>query len=193
LKTARSPDPDAFERSLEAVCAEYSPELQLRLLGLDPQRVESPVLDLGCGASASLVHYLRARGLPGVVGVDREAPAGTGLIRASWFDVPLPPGTWGTVIAHQSFSLHFVHAHLRSADRAERHARRTMEILGSLRVGGRFAYAPGLPFLERLLPAERFRVVTRPVPLEDAGLVGAALAAGPAAGMLHATVVERLA
>ena len=33
------------------------------------------------------------------------------------------------------------------------------------RVGGALAYAPGLPFIERLLPSVRYRVVTRPVPM----------------------------
>ena len=121
------------------------------------------LLDLGCGAKGALVLYLRRAGLAPVVGVDRAAPAGPGFYRESWFTADLARHAWRTVIAHQSFSLHFLHAHVHSEERAARFAQRYLEILRSLAPGGRFVYAPALPFLEALLPGAEFVATTRPI------------------------------
>lgn len=155
----------------EVVAAEYDPALQLRVLlgpDLDPTALPEPILDLGCGRSARLVAHLRGLGKD-ARGVDRDVEPGPHLVRGDWLDAPLPPGL-GTVLSHLGFSLHFLHHHLRPApaaragdDPALRYARRYMAILGALRPGGVFAYAPGLPFLERHLDA-RFRVERSPVP-----------------------------
>ncbi|HVH07239.1 MAG TPA: class I SAM-dependent methyltransferase [Myxococcota bacterium] len=146
----------------ERVAAEYSPELQLRVLGVRAEDLRAPVLDLGCGAKGALVHHLRAAGLAPVIGVDRNAPAGPGFFRESWFSADLARHAWGAVIAHQSFSLHFLHAHVHSEVRAARFAQRYLEILHALAPHGRFLYAPALPFLEAVLPAE-WVVTTRPI------------------------------
>ena len=144
------------------VAAEYSPELQLAVLGLRLEELAEPILDLGCGARAELVCYLRKQG-KAAVGIDRYLSVEEGVREADWFSLPLLPDSWGTVIAHQSFSLHFLHHHLGSGAQAERYARRYREILGAVRRGGAFVYAPGLPFLEPLLSAEEFRVERRAV------------------------------
>lgn len=144
----------------ERICAEYSPELQLRVLGVEEEALPAPILDLGCGASGALVRRLRALGRAPVVGVDLRAPAGADFVRGSWFAVDLAAHRWQTVIAHQSFSLHFLYAHLHSERRAARFAQRYVEILRALAPGGRFLYVPGLPFFEAVLPAGEFRVST---------------------------------
>ena len=148
----------------EVVSAEYGAELQLGVLGLDPASLAAPVLDLGCGPAARLVRLLRARGLQ-VVGVDRSVAPAPGLVRADWLEVPLPRAAFGTVISHLGFSLHFLHHHLRPGGDAARYARRYLEILGALRPGGLFAYAPGLPFVEEHLDPERWVVERSPVPV----------------------------
>jgi hypothetical protein len=146
----------------ETPCAQYKPDLQLRLLGLGAGQLQGPVMDLGCGRQGALVGYLRQQGYqaqgmdPGVT----QDPA-RGLWRASWMDVSPRPGCWGTVIAHQSFSLHFVYAHLHLSDVARRYAQLYRLWLEALRPGGCFAYAPGLPFIEGALPAARWRVQRR--------------------------------
>ncbi len=38
-------------------CAEYSPALQMEILGLRMEDLPAPVLDLGCGKSGALVGY----------------------------------------------------------------------------------------------------------------------------------------
>ncbi|BDG01035.1 class I SAM-dependent methyltransferase [Anaeromyxobacter oryzae] len=146
----------------QVASAEYSPELQLQVLGLDAAALAPPVLDLGCGAEARLVRHLRALGVD-ARGIDRAAEPGDGVRRGDWLTEPLAPGSLGTVVSHLGFSLHFLHQHLRPAGDAARYARRYMEILRALAPRGVFAYVPGLPFVEEHLPAaswdvERLRV-----------------------------------
>jgi hypothetical protein len=139
------------------ISAEYSPELQLSVLGLRLEELDEPILDLGCGERAELVCYLRKHG-KAAVGIDRYLSVEEGAREADWFSLPLLPDNWGMVIAHQSFSLHFLHHHLGSGAQVERYARRYREILGAVKRGGAFVYAPGLPFLEPLLSDQEFRV-----------------------------------
>jgi hypothetical protein len=150
-------------RVAESVCAEYSPELQFEVLGTSARELEAPVLDLGCGPTAALVHSLRRAGLRPVWGLDRSAPASEGFLRRSWFDGELPREAFRSVISHHAFSLHFVHAHIHSAERAAAFAAKYVEILRSLLPGGRFYYAPSLPFVEEHLDPERFAVSVRRV------------------------------
>ncbi|GAO02919.1 class I SAM-dependent methyltransferase [Anaeromyxobacter sp. PSR-1] len=164
---------DAAPALREVVSAEYGPELQLRVLGLDPGALLPPVLDLGCGPGARLVGWLAARGVD-ARGVDRVAEPSERVQRGDWLTVPLAPGSLGTIVSHLGFSLHFLHHHLRPGDEALRYARRYMELLRALRPGGTFAYAPGLPFVEAHLPPDRWRVETTPVPAQPPASPGAA-------------------
>ena len=174
------------------VCAEYTSELQLGLLGIDPATLEPPILDLGCGTSAALVRHLREGGTTGVIGLDPRAPEAIGFVRASWFEVSFPPATWRTLIAHQSFALHFLRAHLRSESAAARFAHKYLELLRSLQSGGRFFYAPGLPFVERHLDASEFRIARRPVPVASIPAAARELAAIYGPEGLYAASVERV-
>lgn len=146
-----------------AVCAEYPPALQFDILGIDPATLIEPVLDLGCGETGTLVRRLRSLGKR-AFGVDRLAVPGDFISRSDWFDFPLGRASWGTIISHMGFSNHFLHHHLRANGNPERHARRYMEILESLRLGGTFVYTPGLPFIEHILPRDRWTVERRILP-----------------------------
>ena len=141
------------------MCGTYSPELQLELLHLDIDTLAQPVLDLGCGREAHLVQFIRRMGVS-AYGFDRLVTDAPGVTRGSWFEAPLDERSWGTVIAHLSFTLHFLNAHLVPSDRAARYARQYMRILGALRPGGCFAYAPGLPFIEELLDPREYEIRT---------------------------------
>ena len=136
---------------LETVaCAEYSAQFQLTLLQLDLTELVEPILDIGCGQLGKLVEDLRSDGYR-AFGLDRLAPPGPYFIQQDWFEFDYAREQWGTIIAHQSFSTHFIYAHLHNAGQAERFARLYMSLLSSLRLGGQFCYAPGLPFMEELL------------------------------------------
>ena len=152
----------------DAVCAAYSPSLQLGVLGLAPEELSEPILDVGCGPDAALVRHLRERGVE-AHGIDRAAPEGIdGVTAADWLDFGYGEGVWGTVISHLGLSLRFLRHHLANGPTAHAlalaHAEAYVRVLRSLRVGGVFAYAPALPFIEGLLPASAYRAQNIPLP-----------------------------
>jgi hypothetical protein len=175
----------------EPTCATYSAEFQLSMLGLQPEMMTTPVLDLGCGADARLVTALNARGMT-AFGVDRMAQDSDRVRRADWFDAPLTPNTWGTIIAHMSFSTHFLHHHLRADGHPEQYARGYMAILRALKAGGCFAYTPGLPFIETLLPRDQYRVEHHAVQGSIARTLDQQLVRAVGMSVSYATVVTRL-
>lgn len=144
-------------RLRDAPWSQYSPELQMRVLGLT-EPLAGPILDIGCGADGALTLALRAAGHE-VTGFDRAAEA-EGVDVGDWLSFDYGAGRWGLVVSHLGFSLHFLHQHLAGADAAFDYARAYRRILDGLRPGGVFAYAPSLPFMEELLPsafqADRF-------------------------------------
>lgn len=144
------------------ISAEYSAELQVNLLGLDQPSPREPILDLGCGEHAHLVAHLRSRGLR-AFGVDLAVAAADHLFPVDWFAFPLVPASWGTIVSHLGFAQQFLRQHLDPTGDAARYARRFMEILRALQPGGAFVYAPGLPFIEDLLPREKYLVYRKNV------------------------------
>jgi hypothetical protein len=146
----------------DVVSAEYSPELQLAILGLDAATLREPILDVGCGSRAALVLHLRSLGLS-ASGIDRDAPPDVATI-ADFTAYEYGDAAWGTVVSHLAFSLHFLHHHLAGTPSASLFARAMMSILRSLRVGGVFAYVPALPFFEAVLPSDRYIVTVAALP-----------------------------
>jgi hypothetical protein len=144
------------------LCADYSPALQLRILGAKAEQLLDPILDLGCGPKGKLVRHLRKLGKE-AFGVDREVSKNKFLISADWLDFPLRVQSFGTVISHMAFSNHFLHHHLHRKGHPERYAKRYMEVLRSLKQGGSFLYAPGLPFFEDLLPPHELLLEKHPI------------------------------
>jgi SAM-dependent methyltransferase len=136
---------------------EYSANTQLEILRLQAATIEQPVLDVGCGRDAELVKWLRSKNVT-AVGFDLFDSETNGCLVADWFEFPFEPDRFGTITAHLSFSLHFLHQHLRPDSEARRYALQYMAILRSLRRGGCFAYAPGLPFIEGLLPSDQYAI-----------------------------------
>lgn len=161
----REGDQDVTSAALvrsQVVCSEYSPELQLRVLGIDVNDLLEPVLDLGSGEEARLVQFLRQRGIE-AFGIDRVARSAPFVLPGDWFTRRLEPGTLGTVLSHMAFSNQFVHQDRRGGPQAAIYAHKYMEILKSLLPGGLFAYAPSLPFIEEHLPEDEYTVERLPV------------------------------
>lgn len=144
------------------VCAEYAPEIQLELLNIDLQYIKEPILDIGCGSEARLVHYLRGRGLE-AYGIDRSAENQGFVTKTDWFDFTFDPGHWGTIISNLGFSNQFIHHHHRPDGNFLAYAKKYMEILRSLQPGGAFYYAPDLPFIEMYLDPHQFKIEKKPV------------------------------
>lgn len=161
----------ATSDKLRGCAAEYSPELQLKLLGLAEQTAwKEPIVDLGCGIDAHLVHHLRTRGLQ-ATGVERRG-GGPSVLARDWFELRFEPQSLGTIISHLAFSLQFLHQHWQGSERAYDFARKYMELLHSLVQGGVFCYAPGLPFIEAMLDRAYFDVITLPLPEPLAASIG---------------------
>jgi len=59
-----------------------------------------------------------------------------------------------------------MHQEMKSSELAFEYARAYMRIVKSLAPGGTFAYVPGLPFIESMLPAAELRVVRVPLARE---------------------------
>jgi hypothetical protein len=175
----------------EAICSEYSPALQLDVLKIRPDEMLDPILDLGCGEKGSLVHYLCDRGKL-AFGVDRLVRADHHLAKADWLDYPLGQEYWGTIISHMGFSNHFLHHHLRRNGHPERYARRYMEVLRALRPGGSFVYAPGMPFMEDLLPGDDYYVSRFPLSALSGTVIDISLQARLRKTVLYSCRITRL-
>jgi SAM-dependent methyltransferase len=190
-KAVADSDLKKFAKTLRE-SAQYSPEFQLELLGVGSDALPDPILDLGCGQDARLVHWLREQGRD-AFGIDLRAEDCTNYImQADWLSFPLQPDYWATIISHQGFSNHFLNHHLRRNGHPERYARRYLAILRALKPGGSFLYAPGLPFFEPLLPSDVFHVQRRPVHGLEASGVQQAVLERVGADVLYATRVLKL-
>jgi hypothetical protein len=137
---------------------EYSVKLQLQVLHLTVDEMREPILDVGCGKDAALVKWL-VRHRKNALGIDLCVNPMRGCRSVDWFKFPFVPGHFGTITAHLSFSLHFLKHHLDLHGQAESYAKQYMSMLRSLQVGGAMVYAPGLPFIEKLLPSSTYRVL----------------------------------
>ena len=141
---------------------EYSPETQLEVLHVATDELLEPVLDLGCGHNGHLVRWLRARDIA-AVGIDHAADSAPGIVAGDWFEFDFGRAAWGSIVSHMAFSSFFLHSHLRDTETARRCGRLYMALLAALKPEGRFYYAPGLPFMEDLLPRSQFEVVRHPI------------------------------
>ena len=151
------------EKINSAVCEEYSAEFQVALLGIDTDKIMEPVIDIGCGKSFHLVKHLHEQGIASD-GIDRQLDEKEPYLHnTSWLDFNFTPGTWGTVIAHMSFSNHIIHHYTLKTPSFAEHARTYHEILESLRPGGMFVYAPGVEFIEKHIDRDLYRVICTPV------------------------------
>ena len=143
----------------KVVCEEYNALLQLDLLHIDLNNIKQPVLDIGCGKNGELVDFLRKSGIE-AFGFDRCITNTEFCKDADWFDYHYGNEKWGTIISNLGFSNHFNHHHLRSDGNYVAYAQTYMQILHSLKSGGTFHYAPGLPFIEKFLDKEKYDTYT---------------------------------
>jgi len=139
------------------VCAEYTPGLQTEVLHIDIDKLMGPVLDIGCGKQGSLVIFLRNLGMD-ATGLDRFSFSDDYLMNADWLEFEYGIEKWGTILSNLGFSNHFKHHHLREDGNPIAYARKYIEILKSLKIGGSFHYAPDLPFIELYLDKQQFQV-----------------------------------
>jgi hypothetical protein len=157
--------PDKFVQSLsrepkigKVVCEEYSPQLQLDLLGLDIKQIKQPVLDVGCGKTGGLVRFLRKQGID-AYGIDHQMDMQAEYLTIiDWFDYAFESGKWGTIVSNMAFSNHLVYAFRNDTALFGSYLEKYKEILQSLQIGGAFYYAPGISFVEEYLSPDMYRM-----------------------------------
>ena len=138
-------------------CSEYSPELQIEILQIDINNIIEPVLDIGCGKKGNLVLYLRQKGIE-AYGFDRFAYNNSFLTNSDWFEYKFEKEKWGTITSNLGFSNHFQHHHFRNDGKFVDYAKKYMDILNSLKIGGGFHYAPDLSFIEQYLDLDKYKL-----------------------------------
>lgn len=138
-------------------CSEYGAELQVGVLNLEPKSLMTPVLDIGCGKQGNLVNFLCEIGIE-ALGMDRFSFTAGNLIHADWLEYNYGIDKWGTIVSNLGFSNHFKHHHLREEGNFIEYGKKYMDILKSLKVGGRFHYAPDLPFIECYLDRNQYQI-----------------------------------
>lgn len=138
-------------------CSEYTADIQLKILQIDTHNLPQPVLDIGCGKQGNLVKYLCAKGFD-AVGIDRFSFSDENLLGADWLEYDYGTEKWGTILSNLGFSNHFHHHNLRDDGNYVEYARKYMQILQSLKIGGRFHYAPDLPFVELHLNTQQYKI-----------------------------------
>ena len=149
-----------------AVCSEYSADFQLRTLGISLCEINGPVLDIGCGRQGNLVRYFKSQGFD-AYGIDRFQSGEETLIKADWLEYDYGEKKWGLIISNMGFSNHFRNHDLREDGNHVAYARTYMSILRSLKPGGKFIYAPTLPFIERYLDAKSYSIAYQPSQNQD--------------------------
>ena len=140
---------------IPVACTEYSPELQIQLLQIDLNCLKEPILDIGCGKKGNLVNYFKERGLDSF-GIDRFVISEANFNNTDWLKYEYGIEKWGTIISNLGFSNHFNHHHLRVDGNYVEYAKKYMEILKALKVGGKIYYAPSLSFIEPYLDKSEF-------------------------------------
>jgi len=146
------------EQKIEPVaCSEYSFDLQIEILKIEIAEIKEPVLDIGCGKQGILVKFLCENGID-AHGIDRFSFTDSNLVNFDWLEYDYGLEKWGTIISNLGFSNHFKHHNLREDGNYIEYGKKYMDILKSLKIGGRFHYAPDLAFIEQYLDPKQFEI-----------------------------------
>jgi hypothetical protein len=138
-------------------CSEYGVDLQINVLRIDTMNIKEPVLDIGCGKQGSLINYLCSLGII-AYGIDRFSFSEANLIKSDWLEYNYGIEKWGTIISNLGFSNHFKNHNLREDGNYIEYAKKYMDILKSLKIGGRFHYAPDLSFIEAYIDKQQYKI-----------------------------------
>ena len=150
-------------------CAEYSGSFQFNLLHLGDNEIKQPILDVGCGKKHQLLTYLQKKGYDDLYGIDQYHNNGHRIFCDNWLEYQFLPSTWGTIIAHMSFSNHFRRSLINQDSDTQLYTKKYLELLDSLLCGGCFVYSPSVRPVEKELDTEKYSVTYFPN-LEDRNL-----------------------
>ncbi len=139
-------------------CAEYSGSFQFHLLHLGDSLLKQPILDVGCGKKHQLLTYLKKKGYEDLFGIDQYLGDGHRVLCDNWLEYNFLPSTWGTVIAHMSFSNHLRRSLINQDSDRMLYVEKYRELLDSLLCGGCFIYSPSVRTVEKDIDPERYSV-----------------------------------
>ena len=145
-------------RQIYIPCAEYTPEFQQKILKLPNRKLPEPILDIGCGKHHGLINSLKESGYHIVYGIDQYTSSEPSVICCNWFEYEFEKRTFGTVLAHMSFTNHFRRSIILDDDKRGMYQDKYFEILESLRAGGLFIYTPAVKQVEKELDTTNFKI-----------------------------------
>lgn len=137
----------------------YSPETILKVLDIDISNMTGKALDIGCGRKGNFVKYLRENNIE-AYGIDMNCDDSETLEQEDWLDKEYPENTYDLITSNLTFTKFFNNANIdvEADDECYEYAKAYMKILNSLKVGGKWHYVPAVPFMEELLPEDKFEV-----------------------------------
>lgn len=139
-------------------CSEYTGEFQNEILRTDLHQLEEPIIDIGCGLSYELIKLLRRNGYSEVYGLDQYVNTDSKIVCSNWFDYTFQESTWGTIIAHMSFSNHLRRSIINNDEYKETYVKKYYEILHSLKQDGVFIYTPSVKVIEDKLHRNEYKI-----------------------------------
>ncbi|NCC65291.1 MAG: hypothetical protein EOM15_11610 [Spirochaetia bacterium] len=143
-------------------CSEYSGSFQYTLLHLEDIVLKEPILDVGCGKQHQLLTYLQEKGYTELNGLDQYHSDEPCILCGNWLEFQFKPASWGTIIAHMSFSNHFRRSLMNQDSEIVLYMDTYHHLLDSLICGGCFIYSPAVKDIERALDPKRYCVTYFP-------------------------------
>jgi len=137
--------------------SEYTPKLQLRMLGISIEKIIQPVLDIGCGKKRALLDFFIQKGIE-AWGLDLFVK-GDNAASSNWLDFYYGVNKWGVIIAHQSFSNHYSFHYQQNSKDLPLYINCFQKILLSLKKGGIFLLVPGLNMLDKIIDNRSFEII----------------------------------
>ena len=139
-------------------CSEYTGDFQNEILRTDVHQLHEPIIDIGCGLSYELIKLLRRNGYSEVYGLDQYISNDSQIVCSNWFDYTFQESTWGTIIAHMSFSNHLRRSTINNDEYKKIYVDKYYEILTSLKQGGTFIYTPSVKVIEDEIDRNEYEI-----------------------------------
>jgi len=136
---------------------QYSYKFQLDLFNLNIHTMKGPVLDIGCGQEHNLVTFLNENDIE-AYGIDRYDSNKSYIIKDDFLTYNYEESKWSLIISNMAFSNHFNKHLLFKDDKINNFYSAYFSILKSLKIGGKFVYAPATFEIENLLDENIYEV-----------------------------------
>jgi hypothetical protein len=158
IAAIKSNEYDDLNDQLFIPCAEYTGGFQNEILRTGVNQLAEPIIDVGCGNHHELIKVLRNNGYSEVYGLDQYITSDVKIVCSNWFDYTFRKNTWGTVIAHMSFSNHLRRSIINKDENQKKYTEKYNEIIESLKKEGSFIYTPSVKIIEDEIDRKKYEV-----------------------------------